>query len=274
MAPTAWLASYPKSGNTWIRAMLNALEADSEPDLHSMDLGSGHDGLGAWLGVSLSNLDAPEASQVQRRSWASADSAGKPYIRRKTHIPWSSAADGFATHWQPLGSRAIYIARDPRAVAVSWAHHNGFSHEEAVESLAGSREPGSQVRMPHLAHGRPDPGCWTAHVKSWQEQTHIPVHFLTYEQLSTQPVPSLAAIADWLGIRVDEQACARAVERCTFSRLLAREATEGFAEAASVDRVFFRRGTTDSWREELSADLAARIGNDHAVMMQELRYLN
>lgn len=216
MTSTAWLASSPKSGNTWIRALLNALETDSDPDLQSMDEGNGHDGVGAWLGVSLSNLDAGEASQVARRSWASADSGGKPYIRRKTHGPWTAAVDGFATHWQPPDSRAIYIVRDPRAVAVSSAHHNGFSHEEAVESLAGSREPGRQVRMPHLAHGRHDAGDWTAHVKSWQEQADIPVHFLTYEQLSAQPVPSLAATADWLDIRVDEQACARAVERCTF----------------------------------------------------------
>jgi hypothetical protein len=98
--------------------------------------------------------------------------------------------------------------------------------------------------------------------------------FLTYEQLSAEPVASLSDIASWLEIPTDEAACVRAVERCGFTRLAARELAEGFVEQASLDRVFFRRGRTDSWREELSPELADRIEQDHGPLMKELGYLN
>jgi len=274
MAATAWLASFPKSGNTWIRALLSALESDADPDLNSLDAGRGHDKIDRWLGISLSNLDDFEAIQIERRSWASSDTLGPGYQRRKTHYPWGPAADGFPTRWQPSGARAIYIARDPRAVAVSWAHHNGFSHEVAVESMGGRSGPNWREPHPHLPHGNRDSGSWTDHVRGWQQQTELPLLFLTYEQLSSAPVDALAAMASWLDITTDEAACARAVERCSFTRLAARELTEGFVEQASVDRVFFRRGRTDGWREELSPELIDLVEQDHGLLMRELGYLD
>lgn len=274
MTFTMWLASFPKSGNTWIRALLNALEEDADPDLNSLDAGRGHDRVDPWLGISLSNLDSPEAIQIERRSWASADIHGSRYHRRKTHHPWVLASDGFPARWQPPGARAIYIVRDPRAVAVSWAHHNGCSHDEAVESMGGRSGMMANSRHPHLPHSSLDPGSWTAHVISWRRQTELPMLLLTYEQLSRATVDSLVTIAGWLDVATDEAACVRAVERCSFNRLAAREVTEGFVEQASVDRVFFRRGRTDSWRDELSTELISRIEHDHGPLMEEFGYLN
>jgi aryl sulfotransferase len=274
MSPTAWLASYPKSGNTWIRTLLSALETDSDPDLNSLDAGRGHDRVDRWLGISLSNLDDSEAIQIERRSWASAPTRGTGYHRRKTHHPWIAAADGFPARWQPSGARAIYIARDPRAVAVSWAHHNGITHEEAVESMGGRTQLGARGLHPHQPHGGRTPGSWTDHVIGWRQQSDLPALFLTYEQLSAEPIASLEAIAVWLDITTNHAACERAVERCTFTRLAAHEVAEGFVEQASVDRVFFRRGRTDSWREELSPELIARIEHDHGSLMSELGYLD
>ena len=274
MTATAWLASYPKSGNTWLRALLNALELDSDPEINALDVGRGHDGLDPWLGISLSNLDESEAISIQRRSWASGAPEEPGFHRRKTHQAWVPAADGFPIRWQPDGARAIYLVRDPRAVAVSWAHHNGISHRESVDSLAGRGEIGSSAWFTHDPHADRNPGQWTQHVVSWRDQTDLPVLFLTYEQLSANTVEALHEISDWLMMDADEAACARAVERCTFTRLAAREVSEGFIEAAAADRVFFRRGQIDSWRDELSSDLVAQIEKDHGSLMRELGYLN
>lgn len=274
MSTTAWLASYPKSGNTWLRALLNALELDSDPDLNALDAGRGHDGLDQWLGISLSNLDEKEAIAIQRRSWASAEPSNTGFHRRKTHQSWIPAADGFPSRWQPAGARAIYIVRDPRAVAVSWAHHNGISHSEAVDSMAGRGELGSSAWFTHDPHADRNPGEWTRHVASWRDQSDLPLLFLTYEQLSSDPVANLLTISKWLEMDANEEACARAVERCTFTRLAAREVSEGFIEAASADRVFFRRGLIDGWRDELSKELVTQVEADHGPLMRELGYLD
>ena len=274
MVHTAWLASYPKSGNTWVRTLLDALVFDDDPNLNGLDRSGGNDGIQGWLGISVSGLSEAEAIAVERLSWVNAESSHMAYFLRKTHHAWTIAADGFPARWQPRGARAIYVARDPRAVAVSWAHHNGVSHAMSVASMAGETESRVTGLSSNLRAMQEGLGSWSSHVNSWRDQQALPLYFLTYEQLSADPVTTLASLAQWLEIDTDRAACTRAVERCSFNRLAVREVETGFVEAASVERVFFRRGLTDSWRDELSPELAARIEEDHGPLMRELGYLD
>ncbi len=270
---TAWLASFPKSGNTWIRALLNALESDSLPNLNSLDSGRSraHDAVNPSLGLSLSELSEAEAIAVMRMSWSVDSNLATSYTRRKTHQPYTFAADGFPARWQPEGARAVYILRDPRAIAVSWAHHKGTTNEDSVRSMA--RADALVVRLGHEAHGGYDWVTWSEHVEGWTSQTDIPTLVLTYENLVAETVGCLRQIAEWLDIPYTEEKLARAVEHCSFHNLAAMEIVEGFSEAASVERVFFRKGQINAWRTELSPDLIAQIESDHAIIMKRFGYL-
>jgi len=276
MSPTVWLASYPKSGNTWIRALLMALETDAEPQLDLTRVGwhEGNAWVDPWLGVSLSDLNDAEAIAIERLSWAQAEPQSAGYLRRKTHHPWEDAADGFPARWQPHGARAIYIVRDPRAVAVSWAHHLGISHADAVSTMEGTLQLDTELTQTLIPQRTTGSLSWSDHVTSWRGQNVLPQLFLTYELISSDPVSALTEIATWLDIDNDPESCARAVERCSFNRLAFREATDGFGESPTGDRAFFRRGSVDSWREELSPDLIERIEDTHGAVMRDLGYLS
>jgi aryl sulfotransferase len=271
MSGTAWLASYPKSGNTWVRALIHALHNGGIDRM--ADLGQGHlgDGMQAVPGVPMSDLSDTEALQVLRLGWRLAETRTPHIVPRKTHEAWIPAPDGHSTRWLPEDVRAIYIVRDPRAVAVSFAHHLGWSHTQTVEAM--SRED-MTFRASHFAHGGFRSLSWSGHVRSWTRQQDIPVMVVRYEDLAAEPQAELGRIAAFMDITASAEQISQAVQDCDFTTFVAREAMEGFAEAPSVHRAFFRKGTVDSWVDELDAALAARIVAEHSEVMREFNYLD
>ena len=264
-----WLASYPKSGNTWVRLLLNALEHG--PDFQWSRQDGPHDAPELTQGMAMSAADPAQTAALLRLTWARSDTTtGRPR-RRKTHRPWGQAADGYPWGQLPGGrSRAIYVVRDPRAVTVSWAHHTGRSHEDAVADLA-TLNPGF-----FEWGGSEDPGwiegSWSGHVTSWLDQQDVPVLLVRYEDLHERTAHELVRMADFVGVPHGDDLVADAVARCEFRALALRETLEGFVEAAASDRVFFRRGEVDSWRHELSPELADRVRADHGDVMERLGY--
>lgn len=265
---TAWLASYPKSGNTWVRALLDALQRGTGPSLARLDpLGQG-DSMDPALGVPVGELSDAERATMLRTSWAVGSSPHTAYVRRKTHNAWVAADDGYPIPWQPAGAKAIYIVRDPRAVAVSWAHHLGVSTQDAVDLMAhGSPD---DVRLGPTS--RDVLTTWSGHVRSWLHDCDLPVLLIRYESMIKRPDIELTRMAEFLDVRHTVDDIQRAVDACSFTTLAAREIVEGFAEASAPGRAFFRRGEADSWRYELEPQLGDRICRDHGAVMEELGY--
>lgn len=264
---TAWLASYPKSGNTWVRAWLNALQLGEAPNLNQLSGMQLHNSMDAGLGLSLGDLSPAQIGPMMRLSWATSRTLDGSFITRKTHHAWVDGPDGFPISWQPDGARAVYLIRDPRAVAVSWAHHAGISLAESVSCLA------TDIRSDIWASVRTGDvlSTWSNHVRSWTSQRDIPLIVVTYESMVHEPAVQLARIANFLDIRCTPAQIDAAVEACAFTTLATREIFEGFVEAIG-DRAFFRRGETDSWRQELPPELAEQIVKDQGDVMAEFGY--
>lgn len=259
-----WLASYPKSGNTWVRTLVDALVSGDYPRLnHLKATGRPRDPI---LGLSPSSFSVEELLPISRRVWlGQAPESGLRLV--KTHAAWLPGEDGYPTRWQPEGARAIYLTRDPRDVAVSWAHHLSASHAQAIDAMRDG--------VPFDAD-RLDPmsvlPSWSEHVRSWLDQDDVPTLVLSYEELQEDTVACVLEIAEWLFLAATRQEAEAAVERCRFANLAAQEAMTGFVEAPSHDRTFFRRGIVGAWRTELEPELVARVESDHAEMMERCGY--
>lgn len=267
---TLWCASYPKSGNTWVRALLRSLASGAAPDLNDLGAtGFNPVQLRSVLGLGQADLSKAEAAQVRRLAWAQERNPNGGFIPRKTHEAWLPAADGFPLCWQPEGAKALYVVRDPRAVAVSWAYHLDLPITETVTVMQMSDF--SAVPEDALAGFRS--GSWSEHVRSWLDQDELPVLLVRYEDLLANPLHEVTRIAAWADLPTDPEHVAAAAAACSFTNLAVAEILGGFAERASADRPFFRKGEAESWRDELPEDLAAQIETHHAAVMERLGYL-
>jgi len=277
---TVWLASYPKSGNTWFRAMFTAWQSGQEVDLNQLgtkdtsSIASSRMRIEEGLGVVSSLLTTDEVEQLRPRADEMADASyDSPHLCKVHDALFRGSAGEFIV--SAAATRcAVYVVRDPRDVALSYANHNQWDVARAVAEMnnehhtmaSGVKAPSNQVRQ-RL-------GTWSQHVTSWLDDAPFDVHVVRYEDCITDPVGTFTTALRFAGFDADETSVTAAVDLTSFHRLAAQEATDGFRERPTGTERFFRRGEAGGWRDELDVGLAATIVNDHRVVMERLGYLD
>ncbi|HEY1751139.1 MAG TPA: sulfotransferase domain-containing protein [Caulobacteraceae bacterium] len=291
MSGLFWLASYPKSGNTWFRMLVNNLSAaDGPADINEPpESGGGIASMRAPFDFTLliesglltgDEIDAlrPRVHELMARGGDAEETDGPPPPFRllKVHDAYGPAPNG-----EPLlaGARgaagAIVIVRDPRDVAPSLANHHSSSISEAIDFMG---DPGRAYcaqphRQPHQL--RQKLGRWSDHVAGWIDQKDVPVCLIRYEDMVADTAGELARALGFAGRPASEAEIARAVAQADFAELQRQERATGFAEAPrdlGEGALFFRRGEVGAWRDELTAAEVSRIEAAHGPMMRRLGY--
>lgn len=273
MGDLIWLASYPKSGNTWVRAFLhnlvhdkggaldlNALPSSVKSDAARADFERlatrpleelGHAGIAA--------LRVP----VQRA--IASGTSGKVLI--KTHSALTKVG-GRPSHAVEVTAGAVYLVRDPRDVAVSYADHLGIGIDRAVEILA-TRHAHTDFAPNHVTEF---PGSWSQNVATWTAAGNERVHVVRYEDLLADPRAGFGGIVGFLGLKPEPELFRRALANTAFARLSRQEQASGFVERSHRQKRFFRKGRAGNWRRVLTAGQASRIVRDHGEQMRRFGY--
>lgn len=273
-----WLASYPKSGNTWLRAWLRNLQLDQDTpaDINDLQLGP-FAGSREWfedvLGLDSHDL-TPDLIRRQRprlHLWAAAQAETPLFC--KTHDQQEWVAEEALWLFPPEASLGVlYLVRNPLDVAVSLAAHMGCDLDEAIHRLnspghAISALPGDSQLRQHL-------GDWSGHVAAWTEQDKLPVLTLRYEDMVRAPRETLARVTGFLAWPSTPAQRERALRHADFQVLRAQEQERGFEEASTRSAGFFRRGQPDAWREALSPAQVRRLVSRHQATMARFGYLD
>lgn len=277
-AELVWLASYPKSGNTWFRSILTALlnELDDTPDLNRLvgNMLVGWNGIEEAMGVKPTELGRDailELRPAYARAWvAQAESADPLFI--KTHDRLDRVRTGEWAVPPEVTRCAIYLVRNPLDVAVSYAHHSGCSPSEMVDAINDSE--GEMARpLRRLGHQIPQPtGSWSDHYVSWTTDPPFPVHVVRYEDLLVDPVGEVSAAVTAAGLHFSIAQIEQAVEVTSFDRLASKEDEAGFREKAPNAERFFRRGESGAWQTELKHQDGAAIVEANRAAMTTLGY--
>lgn len=277
MSKIVWLASYPKSGNTWLRAFLaNFVHPQDQPaDINrlSISIGAGNRGnFDQIVGLESSGLTNAEIdsylSGVYRR--IAADAAETLYF--KTHDAYLVDQEGIPRIPTDVTQCAVYIVRNPLDVAISFAHHMGRSLDATIEHMADSefafgRNPDRlhrQLRQPLLS--------WSGHVESWLSHSEFPVHLMRYEDMLNRQVETFTACIQFLGLDCDTSRIQQALKNSSFETLRGQELKHGFRERPSAAASFFRSGSAGQWLKILSEEQVLSISESHGQTMKKLGY--
>ena len=290
MTRTIWLASYPKSGNTWFRMLVANLSAKDKPaDINDLpERGGIASARGSFDRLSLIDsglLTHEEIDCLRPRIYEELargeddDEYDKaqdtPPVRFvKVHDAYTLTPKGEPLLASARGAAAaILIVRDPRDVASSLANHNRSSIDDAIALMNNPQavycaKPGRMdVQLRQKLPG------WSGHVASWLEQSDIPLHLIRYEDLQADTFETFRKALEFAGRPASRDEINRAVSYADFAELRRQEEDKGFSETPrQPGGLFFRRGETGTWRDELSAEQIARIEAAHAPMMRRLGY--
>jgi hypothetical protein len=275
MGNLVWLASYPKSGNTWLRAFLHNYIAEPEKPYD----------INRLIDLSASEADAKffRPHDVRPASQYSIEAVQRirPLVHReltklhpdlvfvKTHNA-SLSVHGVPLCTPEVTEGAIYIVRDPRDVAISYSQYTGRSLDQIItfmaKSQAANRSTDGQVF--ELL------GSWSMHVDSWTRNRNPKLLVLRYEDMLENPLGSFGAVIDFLGEKPEPGRLDRAVEFSAFKSLAGQEAACGYAaNAPNAASAFFRVGRAGQWREVLSTAQCLRIEADHREVMRRFGYV-
>ena len=270
-----WLASYPKSGNTWLRAVVSTLASGQPVDINAMrSLGASADSRCAFedaLGIDSANLSPAQEKNLRPRAyeiWAA--EAGRTLYCRTQDACHSTPA-GEPLFPAAVTRGAVYVVRDPRAVAVSLAHYLDLSIDAAIAVMDDSAATLASSTQQYSQHLGILLRRWSDHVESWLSAP-FPLHLVRYEDMRADPRSTFAALATFLDLPCDPASIAAAVDATAFARLQAQEHAAGFVEKPRTARVFFREGKHDGWRRSLTPEQAARIVAAHGPAMRRLGY--
>jgi aryl sulfotransferase len=273
-----WLASFPKSGSSWFRIFLANLAAgeNGPADINNLDecngIANSRYEFEAATMLDSGLLSHDEIDNLRPRVYATiaADVTRPRWI--KVHDAYTLTPDGEPMFGSCAACAAVYLVRDPRDVAVSLAYHYNMGIDDAIYLLSSPDSALDNCRTGMAIPLRQKLRGWNGHVRSWLDQTDMPVHTLRYEDLLADPVACFSAALRFAGKPAAKAEIERVMRDAEFTKLQRQENERAFAERMSHTAPFFRSGGPGHWREQLTAEQIARIEGVHAPLMQRLGY--
>ncbi len=274
-----WLASYPKSGNTWLRIFLYHIMRmqqglPREPDeINKLDRASGYEA--KLLGLFQHFLGKPVEQATQMDIMRVRGNVQRAIAQRmpsiavvKTHNLLGEAW-GLPTINPDVTVGAIYIVRDPRDVAISLTRQIGSNVDQAIEVM---RTPAFSTKV-SAESASEIWGTWSQHVESWALDKTKTVLVVRYEDMLGKPVETFTSILGHMKQHVPAEQVTEAIEISSFDKLKKLEQDIGFRERNRNGEQFFATGKAGNWRNVLSPQQADAVVRDHRKWMEFFRYV-
>ncbi|RBI70876.1 aryl sulfotransferase [Roseovarius sp. TE539] len=265
-----WLASYPKSGNTWLRSLLAHyfMPEGKAPDINNLrEFTTGdvrRDFFNAAAGKPFEGTTIEEWLEVRPKALRLIAASKPNHHFVKTHCQSIRIGDQDLIPPE-VTAAAIYVMRNPFDLAPSFARHQMCDIDTAIDRMAN----------PDMLMGTDEGifevlGRWDDHVHVWNNAPGLPLFVLRYEDMLANPGREMARLLEkFLRVPVDRPKLAKSVKANSFSAMKKFEETHGFAERPKGMQRFFAKGQSGVWREDLSPAQVSRIRNEFSATVEK-----
>ena len=280
-----WLSSYPKNGNTWLRALISAYYYSDD---------------GFFLGdQNLQNIQQfpvkknLEGFNFDRRKpgdsaryWISAQeklNMDKKVKFLKTHSALVKLGQNdFTNKKNTLG--CIYIVRDPRNVIDSMSRHFQIDHDKALSVMQDENNFTYDFKKTDDYSDYQFISSWEKNYQSWKNNRLIPIKFLKYEDLLKETFFVFKEIIEFIDKLINNkkgfnrEKAKNAVKSTSFENLKRIEENHGFSESiiARKDKKkipFFHLGPKNEWQKNFDSKFIGKINNIFQKNLDELNYI-
>ena len=275
-----WIASYPKSGNTYLRSFLSSYYFSKK---------------GKFDFKLLMNILQFPSTRFSQKDFLSFDDAARNWIANqkfffkkeklfflKTHNCLKEYKNfEFTTSNETLG--AIYIIRDPRNIITSMSNHYSFTLEYALEKMLDKNASLSEKANNGDCSNFTFLGSWSDHYKSWKNNDKFKVLFIKYEDLKDnkelifkQTIDFIEELKGQKDKKFDENKFYNSINSTNFINLKNKENNEGFEESY-VNKEgkkinFFNLGFKNDWKKLLPKDIVEKMNLQFEKELKELNY--
>ncbi len=273
-----WIASYPKSGNTWVRSIISSYFF-SESGNFDFDLLKK---ISLYPGPKYfkNKIDKPgEVSLLWESSQKNIISKEKQTFL-KTHNALIALNNKiFTSEKTSLG--AIYIVRDPRNILSSLKNHYDFKdYDETFEFMTNKKKYIWDIRKKNDYSGFQFLGSWSEHYKSWIRNQKFKTLLVKYEDLERDCYSTSLKLIQYILLlkgqenKVDENRLFRSIQSTKFDLLKKKEKDLGFDESIKINdtnKSFFFLGPENKWQKKLPKEILRKVENE---FKEDLKYFN
>ena len=279
-----WIASYPKSGNTWVRAILCSLLYSNNGNLKLNELEKikqfpmkNHF---TDLTDDMFNIHEIAKNWIPAQKKINLDNSIKFY---KTHNAFCRYENFIFTDKKNTLA-TIYIVRDPRNIISSLGYHYSLDIDSAKKMLFSSKRVlGNESSYRSKGHVYTVLGNWADHYNSWKKLDPENTLFLKYEDLIVDSKLQILKIVNFLKkyLKIDYTECViqNTLHSTSFDNLKFLENKHGFYESVTNKITnkklnFFNLGKENDWKKNLDDKIRLEIEEKFSKELNELGYLN
>ena len=276
-----WLASYPKSGNTYLRSFLSSYYFSDDGKFDFKYLSN----IRQFPNIKFSKFKAQNYEDASK-NWVFNQNAffnRKNFYLVKTHnCLYPFKGNEFTTADETLA--AIYIVRDPRNVISSLTHHYSLNYEQAYNQMVNESACLAEASVDYDFSNFTYLNSWSNHYKSWKNNSMFEVLFIRYEDLQKEKENIFKKVILFINkltnkdLKIDDAKFLNSIKSTNFSNLKNKELNEGFDERVSSKKTgkiinFFNLGFNNRWQKLLPLDLKEKLNIKFKKELKELNYL-